>query len=142
MEEIKICDGINKTTGLKCKKPALKKKNYCLFHDPDPASVQARWVISKKGGKRQKTLIAKLKGFEGKDSADFAEAIKTILNQMLSQGLIKSLKDVNVFRSLLDSYTKLEQSALIPVKMREIEKLLAKNQPKKLIPESAVVDTV
>lgn len=139
MEESKTCLGLNKRTGLQCKKYALPKKLYCLFHDTDKTSINQRKAISFKGGKKPKSLITKLKGFNGKDSADFAEAIKTILNQMLSQGLIRSLKDVAVFRSLLDSYTKLEQASLIPVKMREIEKMLADNQAKEVVHKPAVV---
>lgn len=128
MEQYKTCQGINKKTGKLCKRLAKKGSIYCLAHDTTIESIQTRTHVARMGGKKPRILISKLRGFVGKNSADYAEALKTILNQMLVKGLLKTTKDVSVFNSLLGSYVKLEQSALIPMKMIEVEKLLAKRE--------------
>ena len=139
MAKTKQCTGIVKESGLQCKKPSLPNKKFCLFHDPEPRSIKRRLLISHSGG-QIKRLIGKIPDFNGKTSGDFAEALRRILNQMIQSGSLRTLKDAQTFRSLLDSFVKLEASALVPARMAEVEKMLSTMQAKETGHKSAVVE--
>ncbi len=127
--ETRFCKATS-LSGKPCKNNALAGRDYCLAHDKSPDSVAKFLKITSKGGKKPRTLIGKLKGFQAKDSVDFAEGVRRILEIMLSQGLIKNTRDVSVFNGLVGTYIKLEQSAVLPKKMREIEAKLAEANKK------------
>ncbi|OGM77851.1 hypothetical protein A2375_02005 [Candidatus Woesebacteria bacterium RIFOXYB1_FULL_31_120] len=126
--EVNICKATT-SNDKPCKNPCLTGREFCFAHDPDPVSRAKFLAITAKGGKKPRTLIAALKGFKAKDSVDFAEAVRRILEMIIAKGLIKTTKDVAVFNSLVGTFLKLEQGSIVPAKMREIElKLAEKNK--------------
>lgn len=100
--------------------------DYCHAHDPDPEREQTRLRAAKLGGSGYKGLTS-LTGFKVESSLDIHEATRLIIQDLIRKGLKNS--SINQYTKLTQLFMDLEKHAMIPAKIKELDKLIKDRKP-------------
>lgn len=108
--------------GIMCSRVA-GVSGFCHLHDPARLPELRRQMSI--AGKSRSNLLDSLHGLKIKDSSDIAEAVRLIIEKMLKGGTITSDSKLKLLAGYIKIYSAIEKDALVPKKMKDLEKLIA-----------------